>query len=460
MMARSLRVPGVVSLWLLFGVGLVGCKDEIDGLDGNGFGEEADTDPAMTGGSGVDDPGGGATDGGGDSDPVEPDEEDVPHARGTIVLGESHVLGSGSSTPVVSAGFVPDFDAVAPACTQSVGGCEISQIPDCGDQCGVDEVCTFSDSCQPTCQPICDLACGADEVCYFPIPGSPACKAIESFDAGALTFSGTTVPITLFPPYQFAGDLTGAPFVPGAELSVHASGATDAGFEPFEVSFSATDLLQTELDSLNPDEAYGTGPLPIRWTPGSDDITLSVTVTGSLGSYGTVTCPGDDAAGLLEVPRAAIETAIDPDDTVSGLHVSVQRTRRTLHKGLTTTGKLLEQTVQPEGWVELVSSSVESATLEGCGGLTWCEGACVDTLYDELHCGACGEACAAGEVCSGGVCTGGGGGGGACCVAGAGPGCADPVIENCVCASDPYCCDTTWDGTCAEEVTSLGCGVC
>jgi len=41
-----------------------------------------------------------------------------------------------------------------------------------------------------------------------------------------------------------------------------------------------------------------------------------------------------------------------------------------------------------------------------------------------------------------------------------GPGCNDPVIEACVCAIDPYCCDTAWDEQCVEEVETLLCGDC
>jgi len=47
----------------------------------------------------------------------------------------------------------------------------------------------------------------------------------------------------------------------------------------------------------------------------------------------------------------------------------------------------------------------------------------------------------------------------ACCVVGV-AGCADPGIEACVCASDPYCCATEWDIVCVGAVVSLGCGVC
>jgi len=47
-----------------------------------------------------------------------------------------------------------------------------------------------------------------------------------------------------------------------------------------------------------------------------------------------------------------------------------------------------------------------------------------------------------------------------CCVSTSAPGCAYPSIEQCVCASDSYCCLQRWDSICVNEVTSLGCGAC
>lgn len=44
-----------------------------------------------------------------------------------------------------------------------------------------------------------------------------------------------------------------------------------------------------------------------------------------------------------------------------------------------------------------------------------CDGACVDTQTSPLHCGACGAACAAGEICSGGACAPCGGADEPCC---------------------------------------------
>lgn len=47
-----------------------------------------------------------------------------------------------------------------------------------------------------------------------------------------------------------------------------------------------------------------------------------------------------------------------------------------------------------------------------------------------------------------------------CCEPAAGPGCADPAIEACVCAIDAYCCEVSWNEECAQEVLVLGCGIC
>jgi hypothetical protein len=50
---------------------------------------------------------------------------------------------------------------------------------------------------------------------------------------------------------------------------------------------------------------------------------------------------------------------------------------------------------------------------------------------------------------------------GNCCEATSGvKGCKDPVIQDCVCEVDPFCCNTAWDSICAGEVEMLGCGTC
>ncbi len=461
MFARPLSAALLVPLTA---IALVGCTADPDTQDGFGFGEEEmDTDAAADGGGGADGADGAdGGDGGGDDPRMDEPEPAVPHALGTIVVGETHPVGGGQPTPLVSASFVPDSVMVADACAAEIEGCRVSTVPDCADACGLDEVCVMSDGCTPACEAICDLACGEGQECYFPVPGSPSCRGVETFDAGALTFSGTTVPVSLFPPYQFVGDVSGALTIPGQEISVYASGATSAGFAQFDRTFTGTSPLVSQIGDISMEEAYGDGPMPVRWTPGNDAIRVSLTVSGALGGYGVVTCEAEDT-GTFSVPRAAIDAAV-PGDEPSAIYVDLTRHNTTVHKDLSTTGALLQATVQSEAWIELVSSSSESTMLQGCSGTAFCGGACVDTLSDEENCGGCNTVCGPGQICSIGECvdsgSSGGGSGGACCTSSASPGCADAAIEACVCASDSYCCSSAWDGTCVSEVESLGCGTC
>ena len=46
-----------------------------------------------------------------------------------------------------------------------------------------------------------------------------------------------------------------------------------------------------------------------------------------------------------------------------------------------------------------------------------------------------------------------------CCEVGGG-GCDDGVIEGCVCAIDPYCCETAWDALCIDAIAAGDCGTC
>jgi len=70
---------------------------------------------------------------------------------------------------------------------------------------------------------------------------------------------------------------------------------------------------------------------------------------------------------------------------------------------------------------------------------------CCETEWDSI-CAAEADEC--------GSCT------GDCCEAGDTPGCDDEFIEACVCEQDPYCCNIAWDDLCAAEVEDLGCGDC
>ncbi|MBL9118856.1 MAG: hypothetical protein JNL80_02940 [Phycisphaerae bacterium] len=46
-----------------------------------------------------------------------------------------------------------------------------------------------------------------------------------------------------------------------------------------------------------------------------------------------------------------------------------------------------------------------------------------------------------------------------CCEIGT-PGCSQSKVEACVCAVDPYCCETAWDDQCVAEVDAFRCGDC
>ncbi|MBK8234411.1 MAG: hypothetical protein IPK74_02535 [Deltaproteobacteria bacterium] len=47
-----------------------------------------------------------------------------------------------------------------------------------------------------------------------------------------------------------------------------------------------------------------------------------------------------------------------------------------------------------------------------------------------------------------------------CCTPSMAPGCLDPEIQTCVCAIDAYCCDGQWDELCTDELVEYGCGAC
>jgi hypothetical protein len=338
------------------------------------------------------------------------DPMDGPHALGTIILGESHPAGSGKTVPTVGASFIPDVDGVGggAACTESVAGCQIALVPDCKDSCDDDQYCGFDAGCKPTCQAICDEQCGAGEVCYFPAPNTTGCKKIESFDAGALTFMGTLIPITLFPPYVFESDVNSSPFAPGSAATVQASGASGAGFEKFEKEFTSTDFMQTspKLDTLGFSEVFGAGPLPVKWTPGTGEVTITATVQSPDFKFGTITCKADDASGSFDVPREALKAAIDGEE-IGNLTLSVQRQQTVLYKDLTTKGELTGVMVQPVGYLQIITSSTEFHAFQGCNpGEAVCNEACVDVQFDDANCGGCGDECAAEDSCNEGTCSG------------------------------------------------------
>lgn len=335
-----------------------------------------------------------------------------PHALGTIELGESHSANGGSPTPFVSASFIPDATDLGDphGCAEEVSGCFVQRPPEC-DECDVDEYCAYDDGCVATCTPLCDADCDADEICVFASPGRAQCRPIEDFDAGILAFGDTAIPVTLVPPYSWSPETSGSPFLSGATILVQAGGAAAAGFAGFEQEFTATTLLQTEIDDITVSEAYGDGPVPVRWVAGQDDVVVTVSAYGLEGNSGSATCPADDTTGAFDVPRAAIEAVLD-GDTLSSLGVGVRRTKTTQIEGLATKGMLTGAVVQPEGWLRLSAWSMEQHDVQGCAaGEAVCDDECVDVQFGAMHCGDCdtvcegaceyGECVGAGDSCAG-----------------------------------------------------------
>jgi hypothetical protein len=225
---------------------------------------------------------------------------------------------------------------------------------------------------------------------------------LQSFDAGALVFIGTTTPVTLFPPYSYQPSGGGTPFNPGASLEVQGSGAAGAGFDKFDEKFAATTLLLTSppLDQIPMSTVFGLGSIPVAWNPGSDTVTITLS-----GNGGVATCSAQDSSGQFEIPRAAV-TAVLGTAGGSSLALSITRERDTWDKSLSAHGMLTGATVQPVAWLEVSTFSSESATFQGCPGTeTQCPDGCFDTSSDPLHCGSCTVVCAANQSCISGQCS-------------------------------------------------------
>ena len=103
--------------------------------------------------------------------------------------------------------------------------------------------------------------------------------------------------------------------------------------------------------------------------------------------------------------------------------------------------------------------SPNGAALGGGGGS--CTPSCSGKMCGDDGCGGSCGSCASGESCSAGVCVSGGGGGGTCvhpiCSTGGKLTSSCDTCAQKVCASDSYCCATSWDSICVGEVASI-CG--
>jgi hypothetical protein len=367
-------------------------------------------------------PQGGASGADGGSGNVVPEDPETaaPHALGSIVLGETRSSATGDSSPVISASFVPDAKLVK-SCTKKVGACELTEVPKCStgtgtttSGCAAGEVCSFDDDCEAKCVAACTKTCGPSETCYFhtdpgngqrPTEADMGCKKKDRFDAGAIAFDGTTQAITLFPPYNITPNGNGAPFMARSEIRVQASGASSAGFEKFDEKFTSTTFLETNppLRELERSKVFGSGALDIAWVPGEDTVYVLAS-----GPGGSAKCPADDTSGTFELPRNVIEkvTTVEGSTTSSGsLTIAVTRERREVRKEKKTIGEVEGQTVQPDGWVELITRSTESHSFASCGtGLSICNDACVSLQSDAKNCGACGKVCQTGYYCTSGIC--------------------------------------------------------
>ncbi len=333
---------------------------------------------------------------------TDPFADESVRAQGTIALGASHSPGSSVVTPSVSVSFMPDTTVGTASCGQTaVGTCVVTQAPDCtSTSCKNGETCGFDSGCNVACIPLCTMTCGTNQKCEFDGNGDMGCHAVQTFDAGAIAISGTNMSIAVYPPYAWKTTDEGSPFAPGASLRVQAAGPVGAGYVAFDQTFTATTFLQANppLDQLNLDDVFGGSDLTLGWLPGNDRVYILATGVGA-----SARCLADDTTGSFSVPRAVIDQVIGSTG-VHALALSIERARLERNKGMTTVGSLDNQTIQPHAWLDLVTTSTESISLQACkSGQTSCGTKCVDTNTDSNNCGSCGSSCS-GKACSSGTC--------------------------------------------------------
>ncbi len=369
-----------------------------------------------------------------DSAAAKDEDEDAPHAPGVITFGESHSADDSASLLSIAAAFSPTNQletTTSKSCgykATKIDGCTIAGgiedyvAPKCSKACGSSAVCSYDANCKTKCVPLCTKECEYPDTCAFDTAGKQYCKTysvpdagpsdedgptIEDFNAGSISFSGETGAVTLRPPYTFDRTTAGVGFIPDTEVKVSATGASEVGFNAFKGSFNTTSMLETSLKKLTAKDLYGTGPVKVTWAKGADKLSLVLTNSGR-----SATCELDDSSGAFTITRKVLNALQPVDDglsdkpvTVGSVNFTMTRMKSTTQKGIETTGKISGVTIEKEGWVNFISTSTESAVLTGCGyGEAWCGGECIDVKSDELNCGACGNECATGKLCSSGNC--------------------------------------------------------
>lgn len=366
----------------------------------------------------------------GTDDSASENEDSTPHAGGNILFAESHAALSGSSNVSVSASFYPNVDPVrtcgySKPTTKTIDGCVFAatvepddfQKPICDDSC--EGYCAYDAQCKPKCVVECTKQCDSDSICTFDAKGKQYCKAIDDdalsikdFNAGALSFSGETGAVTIRPPYNEAGTTSGIGFIPESEVKVSASGASEVGLEAFKGTFTTTTMLETSLKKLSAKDLYGTGPIKLTWAKGGDDLQIVLTAGEPGYKTATTTCKAQDATGAFSITRKVLNELGKNSTTgkasqLNYLSIQMMRTKKTVQKGIKTKGEIEGVKIQPDGWVNFISTSSESVQLKGCAsGTSYCEDTkeCVYLSSDENNCGECGNVCPSGGYCSGGEC--------------------------------------------------------
>ncbi len=331
--------------------------------------------------------------------PSDPFSDATARAQGTIVLRGTHSPGQSTISPSVAVSFVPDTTAISQCGVTTTDSCEITQAPDCSTvKCGIGETCGWDDSCNVGCVKMCTKSCASDQKCSFQSDGTMACQAVQSFDVGPIAFTGTEMPISVYPPYGWKSTDTGSPFAPNAALRVTAEGPTGAGFASFDTSVTAITLIQANppLDQLALSDVFGSGDLYVGWVAGHDRIFISAS-----GAGGSARCWAADTNGGYNISRDVLNTVMGNATAVT---ISIERYHLDRNKGMKTVGSLDGQTVQQTAWLDVVTSSVESNSFEACkSNETECNSKCVDTSSDPFNCGTCGNACSTG-YCMQGAC--------------------------------------------------------